>query len=123
MGAKFDGRQLHHLRFADDIVLITPGISQAERMLADFDRVCGNTAAESYEDDVHEERTTPLSGPGSQHGQRPRPRAGQEETSDLGSLQERRINREEDEERPDPCPLLPETWAIREQDEHAINVA
>ncbi|VDP57706.1 unnamed protein product, partial [Heligmosomoides polygyrus] len=37
-----DGRQLHHLRFADDIVLITPSISQAERMLADFDRVCGN---------------------------------------------------------------------------------
>ncbi|VDP08772.1 unnamed protein product [Heligmosomoides polygyrus] len=42
MGVKVDGRQLHHLRFADDIVLITPSISQAERMLADFDRVCGN---------------------------------------------------------------------------------
>ncbi|VDP61131.1 unnamed protein product, partial [Heligmosomoides polygyrus] len=42
MGVKVDGRQLHHLRFADDIVLITPTIIQAERMLADFDRVCGN---------------------------------------------------------------------------------
>ncbi|VDP20578.1 unnamed protein product [Heligmosomoides polygyrus] len=42
MGVKVDGRQLHHLRFADDIVLITPRISQPERMLADFDRVCGN---------------------------------------------------------------------------------
>ncbi|VDO86170.1 unnamed protein product [Heligmosomoides polygyrus] len=42
MGVKVDGRQLHHLRFADDIVLITPSISQAERMLADFDRVCGS---------------------------------------------------------------------------------
>ncbi|VDO82664.1 unnamed protein product [Heligmosomoides polygyrus] len=42
MEVKVDGRQLHHLRFADDIVLITPSISQAERMLADFDRVCGN---------------------------------------------------------------------------------
>ncbi|VDP48849.1 unnamed protein product [Heligmosomoides polygyrus] len=42
MGVKVDGRQLHHLRFADDIVLITPSISQAERMLADFDRVFGN---------------------------------------------------------------------------------
>ncbi|KAE9419314.1 hypothetical protein Angca_009195, partial [Angiostrongylus cantonensis] len=41
MGAKFDGRQIHHLRFADDIVLITPDISQAERMLADFDKACG----------------------------------------------------------------------------------
>ncbi|VDP05847.1 unnamed protein product [Heligmosomoides polygyrus] len=45
MGVKVDGRQLHHLRFADDIVLITPSISQAERMLADFDRVCGYTTS------------------------------------------------------------------------------
>ncbi|VDP36426.1 unnamed protein product [Heligmosomoides polygyrus] len=42
MEVKVNGRQLHHLRFADDIVLITPSISQAEGMLADFDRVCGN---------------------------------------------------------------------------------
>uniref|UniRef100_A0A0K0DBI8 Reverse transcriptase domain-containing protein n=1 Tax=Angiostrongylus cantonensis TaxID=6313 RepID=A0A0K0DBI8_ANGCA len=40
MGVKIDGRQIHHLRFADDIVLITPDISQAERMLADFDKAC-----------------------------------------------------------------------------------
>ncbi|KAK6743518.1 hypothetical protein RB195_010656 [Necator americanus] len=41
MGAKVDGRQLHHLRFADDIVLITPSISQAERILTEFDETCG----------------------------------------------------------------------------------
>ncbi|KAE9413042.1 hypothetical protein Angca_010135, partial [Angiostrongylus cantonensis] len=41
MGVKIDGRQIHHLRFADDIVIITPDISQAERMLADFDEACG----------------------------------------------------------------------------------
>uniref|UniRef100_A0A0K0DMG6 Reverse transcriptase domain-containing protein n=1 Tax=Angiostrongylus cantonensis TaxID=6313 RepID=A0A0K0DMG6_ANGCA len=41
MGVKIDGRQLHHLCFADDIVLITPIISHAERMLADFDKACG----------------------------------------------------------------------------------
>uniref|UniRef100_A0A0K0D774 Reverse transcriptase domain-containing protein n=1 Tax=Angiostrongylus cantonensis TaxID=6313 RepID=A0A0K0D774_ANGCA len=41
MGVRVDGRQIHHLRFADDIVLITPDISQAERMLADFDKACG----------------------------------------------------------------------------------
>ena len=41
MGVKVDGRQLHHLRFADDIVLITSNISQAERMLTDFDDACG----------------------------------------------------------------------------------
>uniref|UniRef100_A0A0K0D9T1 Reverse transcriptase domain-containing protein n=1 Tax=Angiostrongylus cantonensis TaxID=6313 RepID=A0A0K0D9T1_ANGCA len=43
MGVNIDGRQLHHLRFADDIVLITPDISQAECMLADFDKECGKT--------------------------------------------------------------------------------
>ncbi|KAK6762557.1 hypothetical protein RB195_023326 [Necator americanus] len=41
MGVKIDGRQLHHLRFADDIVLITPSISQAERMLTEFAETCG----------------------------------------------------------------------------------
>ncbi|KAK6751433.1 hypothetical protein RB195_003055 [Necator americanus] len=41
MGVKVDGRQLHHLHFADDIVLITPTISQAERMLTEFDETCG----------------------------------------------------------------------------------
>ncbi|KAK6762610.1 hypothetical protein RB195_023364 [Necator americanus] len=41
MGAKVDGQQLHHLRFADDIVLIIPSISQAERMLTEFDETCG----------------------------------------------------------------------------------
>uniref|UniRef100_A0A158P7X7 Reverse transcriptase domain-containing protein n=1 Tax=Angiostrongylus cantonensis TaxID=6313 RepID=A0A158P7X7_ANGCA len=41
MGMKIDGRQMHHLRFAEYIVLITPDISQAERMLADFDKACG----------------------------------------------------------------------------------
>ncbi|VDP09963.1 unnamed protein product [Heligmosomoides polygyrus] len=30
MGVKADGRQLHHLRFTDDIVLITPSSGQAE---------------------------------------------------------------------------------------------
>uniref|UniRef100_A0A0K0CXH0 Reverse transcriptase domain-containing protein n=1 Tax=Angiostrongylus cantonensis TaxID=6313 RepID=A0A0K0CXH0_ANGCA len=41
MGVKTDGQQIHHLRFAEDIVLITPEISQAEHMLADFDKACG----------------------------------------------------------------------------------
>ncbi|EYC09263.1 hypothetical protein Y032_0061g3244 [Ancylostoma ceylanicum] len=39
MRVRVDGRLLHHLRFAD-IVLITPSISQAERML-DFDDARG----------------------------------------------------------------------------------
>ncbi|VDP19440.1 unnamed protein product [Heligmosomoides polygyrus] len=40
MGVKLDVRQLHHLRFADDIVLVTPNISQGQLMLIDFDSVC-----------------------------------------------------------------------------------
>ncbi|KAE9415301.1 hypothetical protein Angca_004484, partial [Angiostrongylus cantonensis] len=43
MGVKIDGRQIHHLCFADDIVLITPDIRQAERMLSDFDKACAKT--------------------------------------------------------------------------------
>uniref|UniRef100_A0A7I5E7U4 Reverse transcriptase domain-containing protein n=1 Tax=Haemonchus contortus TaxID=6289 RepID=A0A7I5E7U4_HAECO len=39
-GVKVDGRYLRKLRFADDIVLITPIIEQVERMLAEFDSVC-----------------------------------------------------------------------------------
>ncbi|VDO20291.1 unnamed protein product [Haemonchus placei] len=38
---KVDGRSLHHLRFANGIVLITPNIEQAERMLAESDNACG----------------------------------------------------------------------------------
>uniref|UniRef100_A0A0K0DJN7 Reverse transcriptase domain-containing protein n=1 Tax=Angiostrongylus cantonensis TaxID=6313 RepID=A0A0K0DJN7_ANGCA len=41
MGVKIDGRQIHHLHFADDIMFTTPDISYAERMLADFDKTCG----------------------------------------------------------------------------------
>ncbi|KAE9412331.1 hypothetical protein Angca_005490, partial [Angiostrongylus cantonensis] len=41
MEVKIDGRQIHHHRFHDDIVLITPDISQSECMLANFDKACG----------------------------------------------------------------------------------
>ncbi|KAK6755621.1 hypothetical protein RB195_014162 [Necator americanus] len=41
VGMKVDGRCLHHLRFPDDIVLITFSINQAERMLIEFDETCG----------------------------------------------------------------------------------
>uniref|UniRef100_A0A0K0DA09 Reverse transcriptase domain-containing protein n=1 Tax=Angiostrongylus cantonensis TaxID=6313 RepID=A0A0K0DA09_ANGCA len=41
MGVKIDGRQLNHLHFADDIVLVTPNISHAKRMLDNVDEACG----------------------------------------------------------------------------------
>ncbi|KAK6761670.1 hypothetical protein RB195_022668 [Necator americanus] len=40
MGVKVNSRQLHHLRLADDTVLITPSLSQAERMLTEFEETC-----------------------------------------------------------------------------------
>ncbi|KAK6727579.1 hypothetical protein RB195_005333 [Necator americanus] len=40
MGVKVDGRHLHHLRFGDDIVVITSSINQTQRMLAEFDETC-----------------------------------------------------------------------------------
>ncbi|VDO97072.1 unnamed protein product [Heligmosomoides polygyrus] len=64
MGVKLDGQQLHHLPFAVDIVLITPSISQAERMLADFVRVCGKIEAigsmSSQENIRHTQKITQL---------------------------------------------------------------
>ncbi|VDP22863.1 unnamed protein product [Heligmosomoides polygyrus] len=42
MGVKIDGRPPHNLRFVQNVVLITPRIIQAVRMLADVDRICGN---------------------------------------------------------------------------------
>uniref|UniRef100_A0A7I4YB51 Reverse transcriptase domain-containing protein n=1 Tax=Haemonchus contortus TaxID=6289 RepID=A0A7I4YB51_HAECO len=45
---KVDGRYLHHLRFADDIVLITPNIEQAER------------SENAQEDDVVDEGFIPV---------------------------------------------------------------
>uniref|UniRef100_A0A7I4Z238 Reverse transcriptase domain-containing protein n=1 Tax=Haemonchus contortus TaxID=6289 RepID=A0A7I4Z238_HAECO len=41
LGVKVDGRYPHPLCFADDIVLITPNIEQAKRMLAESDSACG----------------------------------------------------------------------------------
>ncbi|EPB75338.1 hypothetical protein ANCCEY_05552 [Ancylostoma ceylanicum] len=41
MGVQVKDRLLHTLRFANDIVLMTPSISRAKRMVADFDDACG----------------------------------------------------------------------------------
>ncbi|KAK6756055.1 hypothetical protein RB195_014444 [Necator americanus] len=57
VGVKVDGRHLQHLRFADDIVLITSSINQAEQMLAEFDETCEDRSSiEPRQDDVYEER-------------------------------------------------------------------
>ncbi|KAK6762067.1 hypothetical protein RB195_022968 [Necator americanus] len=113
MGVKTDGRQLYHLRFADDIVLITPSISQAQRIRRNM--WMRRSSAECTKNDVHAERMDlgclihaqrnehirmhqlRLSGSGIEYDERPDPRAGQEEKSGLGRVQEHRGCCEEDQ--------------------------
>ncbi|EYC21583.1 hypothetical protein Y032_0019g3909 [Ancylostoma ceylanicum] len=59
MGVRVEGRLLHHLCFADDIVLITPSITLAERKLAGFDDVSGEIGLQLNEDDVDKKRRVP----------------------------------------------------------------
>ncbi|KAK6760592.1 hypothetical protein RB195_021888 [Necator americanus] len=149
MGVKVDGWYLHHLRFADDFVLITSSINQAERMLAEFDETCKIDLQPNL-DDVCEERMgfhgCPIQAQrneyirtlqlfisrlGNQHDERPDLRAGQEETSGLGSIQKHRGFGEEDirlHAHLFNTTILPaltyslEKWAFRKQEENAISV-
>ncbi|KAK6735745.1 hypothetical protein RB195_018778 [Necator americanus] len=124
MGVKVDGWQLHHLRFADDIVLITPSISPAERMLTEFEEKSGCIGLQPnlqktmfMRNEWVSDALFPLNGtypnaPATfiwveiEHDERPNPRAGQEETSGLRSIQEHRVCIEEDQEHPAPCSPL-----------------
>uniref|UniRef100_A0A0K0DH48 Resolvase/invertase-type recombinase catalytic domain-containing protein n=1 Tax=Angiostrongylus cantonensis TaxID=6313 RepID=A0A0K0DH48_ANGCA len=69
MGVEIDARQLHHLSFGDVVALMTLNISQAERMLADFNEAVGKIglhkrkraageAFKSIEDIVRKTRNT-----------------------------------------------------------------
>jgi hypothetical protein len=40
-GIRVDGRRLHHLRFADDVVLFATDPAEATDMLAEFEEACG----------------------------------------------------------------------------------
>ncbi|VDO31267.1 unnamed protein product [Heligmosomoides polygyrus] len=106
MGVKIDGRQLHHLRVLDDIMIISRSIGKAERMLADFHRVYAtlvrSAASEFYEEDGHEKRSSYV-----YLGREVN--MASDPASDLGR-RERAVWRAE-------------AWAIRKQDEHAINLA
>lgn len=54
------GRRRYHLRFADDFVLITTIISQADKMLKELGNAWEDRPPdESEEDDFHEERMCP----------------------------------------------------------------
>ncbi|KAK6755622.1 hypothetical protein RB195_014163 [Necator americanus] len=148
MGVKVDDRQIHHLRFADDIVLMTPSISQAERMLTEFDEKCRciglqlnlqKTMFMRLGCPIHAQRNEyirmhqlHLSGSRIEH-ERPDPRAGQEDRSGLGRyksiedvVKETRNTR--------LCAhffkttvllaltYVSETWAFRKQEENAVSV-
>uniref|UniRef100_A0A7I4XU18 Reverse transcriptase domain-containing protein n=1 Tax=Haemonchus contortus TaxID=6289 RepID=A0A7I4XU18_HAECO len=96
LGVKVDGRYLHHLRFADDIVLITPNIEQAERMLAYSGAVQKETRREgafrNIEGVVKKTKNIRL-------------RAHLFDTAVLPALT-----------------YTSETWTLRKQDEHATQV-
>ncbi|KAK6765082.1 hypothetical protein RB195_025134 [Necator americanus] len=50
MGVEVKCRHLHHVRFADDIVLMTSSINKAERKLAEFDELCKKIGLQLYLD-------------------------------------------------------------------------
>ncbi|KAK6727233.1 hypothetical protein RB195_005130 [Necator americanus] len=151
MGEKVDGRQLRHLRFADDIVLITSSINQAELMLAEFDETCKKIGLQPNLDKTVFMRNgwvfdAPLTLKGanisecSSYVYLSREinmmndlQTGQKKKSGLGSIQEHRGCSEEDQEHPAPCSpitttVLPaltnasETCVFRKQEENAISV-
>ncbi|EYC02302.1 hypothetical protein Y032_0101g3421 [Ancylostoma ceylanicum] len=126
MGMRIDGRLLHHLRFADDIVFITPNISKAERSLADLDDACGKIGLQlNITKTMFMRNGWVPDAPFSLNGKNISEcssyvyldrevnmmndlasKAGQEEASGLGSLQEHRGRSEEDEEHQAACPPL-----------------
>ncbi|WKY07725.1 hypothetical protein Q1695_007305 [Nippostrongylus brasiliensis] len=129
MGVKIDGRQVHHLRFADDIVLITPSITQAERMLANFDHACGkiglqlNSECSSY---VHLDRKVNMTNDLSSE-------LGRRKGAAWGAYKSVEVVRRTKNARlrahlfdSTVLPALTyasESWTLRKQDGHAICVA
>ncbi|XGW22744.1 hypothetical protein V3C99_005177 [Haemonchus contortus] len=109
----------------DDIVLITPNIVQAKRMLAEFHSACGRIG-------LRLNLTKAMSG--SQHDERPSSGAVQKETRRVGSIQEYRgaVKKTKNirlRAHLFDTAVLPaltytsETWTLRKQDEHAVSVA
>ncbi|KAK6748821.1 hypothetical protein RB195_001445 [Necator americanus] len=106
MGVKLDSRRLHHLPFPDDIVLITSSISQAGRTLTELDETSGCIGLQLNLQKTMFMRNGWVSDPpftlngtnifectsyvylGREMNlmNKPDPRAGQEETSGLGSV-------------------------------------
>ncbi|KAK6726136.1 hypothetical protein RB195_004448 [Necator americanus] len=148
-GVKVDGLQLHHLRFADNVVLITPSISNAERMLTEFDETCGciglqlnlqktmfmrngwiSDAQRNEHIRMHQLR---LSGSGIEHDERPDPELGKRRRGGLGAYKSiedvvkksRNIRLCAHLFNTTVLPVLTyasETWTFRRQEENAVSV-
>ncbi|KAK6755353.1 hypothetical protein RB195_013994 [Necator americanus] len=98
MGVKVDRMHLHYLRFADDIVLMTTSINQAERMLAEFSEMCRRIGLQLNPDKTTfvKNRWLCISMSGNQDDERPDLRAEQKDTSGFERIQEHRGCGEED---------------------------
>ncbi|KAK6755352.1 hypothetical protein RB195_013994 [Necator americanus] len=92
MGVKVDRMHLHYLRFADDIVLMTTSINQAERMLAEFSEMCRRIGLQLNPDKTTfvKNRWLCISMSGNQDDERPDLRAEQKDTSGFERIQEHR---------------------------------
>ncbi|XGW09202.1 hypothetical protein V3C99_011482 [Haemonchus contortus] len=120
LGVKVDGRFLHHLRFADDIVLITPNIEQAERMLAEFDSACGKIGLRlNLTKTMFMKKGLSCAEGNASRGEHSRiSRQRQKKTKNI-RLRAHLFD----------TAVLPaltyasETWTLRKQDEHAVSVA
>ncbi|XGW15855.1 hypothetical protein V3C99_001366, partial [Haemonchus contortus] len=129
----------HHLRFADDIVLITPEIEQVERMLAENDSACGWTGLRLNlaQTMFMKNGLLCVSRSRSQHDERPSSGARSfimsTGTRGVGSFKNiegvvKKTKNIRFRAHLFDTAVLPaltygsETWALRKQDEHAISV-
>ncbi|KAK6736143.1 hypothetical protein RB195_019052 [Necator americanus] len=149
MGVKIDGRQLHHLRFADDIVLITPSGTNGDRIRRNM--WMHRSSAESTKDDVHAKRMglgclihaqrnehirmhqLRLSGSGIEHDKRPDPELGRRRRAAWGAYKsiEDVVKKTRNTRLRahlfnttvhTALTYASETWAFRNQEENAVSV-
>ncbi|WKY06210.1 hypothetical protein Q1695_006425 [Nippostrongylus brasiliensis] len=84
-GYPVDGKRINHLRFSDDIVLISNSTAEAEEMLSEFNMACKKIGLrhEYIQNAICGQPVRTRAG----HGERPGPSNCLQEMSSMGSLQ------------------------------------